>query len=65
MSASKPLSEDHLPDLPECADGPEAKDRFKDALRQVLSVPKEELERREMEWRKSHPTKTRKAKPAV
>jgi hypothetical protein len=38
--------------LPECHEGPEAFSRFDQGIRQVLSVPRSTLERRERAYRK-------------
>jgi len=35
--------------------------RFRDALKLIVSVPKAELDRREIEWRKARKKKTAKA----
>jgi len=38
--------------LPECAEGPEAFSRFDAGVRQILSVPRSTIERRERAYRK-------------
>jgi hypothetical protein len=38
--------------LPECAEGPEAFSRFDTGVRQILSVPRSTIERRERVYRK-------------
>ena len=36
---------------------------FSDGLRHLFTVPKSEIDRREVEWRESHPKRTVKKKP--
>ena len=38
--------------LPECIEGPEASRQFDEGLRQILSVPKSTIDRRERAYRK-------------
>ena len=38
--------------LPDCAEGPEAFQRFDEGMRQILSVPRSTLVRREKAYRK-------------
>lgn len=38
-------------------------DKFDAGVRKILSVSREELKRREEEWRKEHPKSIRKRKP--
>jgi hypothetical protein len=37
--------------------------KFDAAVRQVLSVPREELKRREEQWKREHPNTRKKRKP--
>jgi hypothetical protein len=54
-------------DLPECHEGPEAARKFDAGLRQILSVPRTTLERRERAYKKKSAAnpKRRGPKPKV
>ena len=65
------MKTDSLSRLPECIEGPEAFTRFDEGVRQILSVPRSTLDRRERAYQKkseANPNKRGpkpKAKPAT